>query len=240
MSEVFQRLISNNNLPRYLLKDPQPVQAMTLLYAGTAAVVTIDRHHLTTSVRGGSGANLDIDLQSYATISLLVTYINTQTGYTATAIAGGAPALSLMEVQNLSIITTALTLSAFTSLLWQIMYPIAWAIEDSTINQHGGLDETAIESGDDGWLDKWGNTYGFILRLPGESDAQYGPRIMKEVVRLRLSIAGIAIALMDAGVGSPLTSVTDGHHDAVWVMGDPLGKILIDRIHCWDVIWVQW
>lgn len=53
--------------------------AVTSATATIANVSGVPR--LTTSVSGGNGVNLDIDLRKYRTLSDLVTYIGTQTGY---------------------------------------------------------------------------------------------------------------------------------------------------------------
>jgi hypothetical protein len=60
--------------------------AITLGYEGTTATVTITDSLLTTSVTGGSGSNLSVDLSGFPTIADLASYINTQTGYTATVV----------------------------------------------------------------------------------------------------------------------------------------------------------
>lgn len=57
--------------------------AMTLSYTGTTATVTITDTLLTTTVVGGTGANLSIALADFGTIADLVAFIGTQTGYSA-------------------------------------------------------------------------------------------------------------------------------------------------------------
>jgi hypothetical protein len=60
-------------------------------YQGTTASMTISSTHLTTSVSGGSGSNLNLRLSDYRRLSDLANYINAQTGYTcavATALYG--------------------------------------------------------------------------------------------------------------------------------------------------------
>ena len=57
--------------------------ALKLSYVGTTATVTITGTSLSTSVTGGSGANLTLNFSNYPTLSDLVGYINSQTGYTA-------------------------------------------------------------------------------------------------------------------------------------------------------------
>lgn len=61
--------------------------ALQLGYAGTTAIVTISKsaQTLTTTVVGGAGAALTIDLSSYRTIADLAAFIAAQPGYSAAA-----------------------------------------------------------------------------------------------------------------------------------------------------------
>lgn len=72
--------------------------AMRVGYAGTTATLTINNTQLTTSVVSGLGGNLVITLSDFKTISDLVAFINSQTGYTAslsTTLTGQLPVASL-------------------------------------------------------------------------------------------------------------------------------------------------
>lgn len=85
--------------------------ALFVGYQGTTATLTIDQtaQTLTTSVTGGSGANLSIDLTQYTTILDLADFINSQTGYSASAAASAqqlAPS-ALDEVTTIGICSTA-------------------------------------------------------------------------------------------------------------------------------------
>ena len=60
--------------------------AMLIGYEGTTATCTITDTTLSTTITGGSGANLLVDLSQYSTISDLSAFINSQTGYTASAV----------------------------------------------------------------------------------------------------------------------------------------------------------
>lgn len=57
--------------------------SMLVGYNGTTASLSISGNTLSTSVTGGLGANLSINLASYSLLSDLVAYINSQTGYSA-------------------------------------------------------------------------------------------------------------------------------------------------------------
>lgn len=57
--------------------------ALKVGYNGTTATLTITSTALTTTVVGGTGANLSLKLADFRRLSDLAAYINTQTGYTA-------------------------------------------------------------------------------------------------------------------------------------------------------------
>jgi hypothetical protein len=52
-------------------------------YLGTTASLTISDSSLTTTVTGGTGSNLNIDLSKFSTVGVLVDYINSLAGYIA-------------------------------------------------------------------------------------------------------------------------------------------------------------
>lgn len=83
--------------------------AMTVGYQGSAATMTINQatSTLTTTVTGGSGANLSIDISQYNTIAQLAQFINSQTGYSASApaLAQQLPTSALDSVSAIGINT---------------------------------------------------------------------------------------------------------------------------------------
>ena len=83
--------------------------ALKLSYTGTTATVTITGTTLSTSVVGGSGANLSITLADFPTISDLATFINSQTGYSCavgSAVLGQLSAGALDDVAAQGICTS--------------------------------------------------------------------------------------------------------------------------------------
>jgi hypothetical protein len=82
--------------------------ALTVGYQGTTATMTIASGMLTTTVTGGSGANLSIALSQYSTIGTLATYISAQPGYSATALtsAQSLPPSALDAVSAIGIAST--------------------------------------------------------------------------------------------------------------------------------------
>lgn len=85
--------------------------AMEIGYQGTTATLSISSGTLSTSVTGGSGADLSIDLSQYQTVSDLVEYINSQTGYKAAATTAGVQLKpsDLDQVSGIGICTTSST-----------------------------------------------------------------------------------------------------------------------------------
>lgn len=64
--------------------------ALELGYIGTTATLTIAGNQLTTTVTGGAGANLSVDLNQFTTVADLASFISAQAGYVASATTFGA------------------------------------------------------------------------------------------------------------------------------------------------------
>lgn len=62
-----------------------PVIALSMGYEGTSGTVTVSSSMLTTTVVGGTGSNLSIELSQFTTIGQLAAYINSQPGYSASS-----------------------------------------------------------------------------------------------------------------------------------------------------------
>jgi hypothetical protein len=91
--------------------DVNPTIALSVGYAGTSATMTINQtaKTLATTVTGGSGANLSIDLTGFRTIADLATFIAAQPGYSASASASSqqAPTSTLDAVTAIGIAATS-------------------------------------------------------------------------------------------------------------------------------------
>ena len=79
-------------------------------YQGTTATMTVNQSTgmLTTTVTGGSGANLSVELSQYPTIGALATFIASQPGYSASAVpaANQLPTSALDSVSAIGICST--------------------------------------------------------------------------------------------------------------------------------------
>ncbi len=78
--------------------------AMKVSYkGGSAATMTITQKQLTTTVTGGSGVNLTVLFSQFPTLNDIVSYINAQTGYSAslgTAVLGALPGSALDDTTS--------------------------------------------------------------------------------------------------------------------------------------------
>lgn len=101
--------------------------ALAVGYEGTTATMDITDTTLTTTVTGGSGSNLSIDLSQYQTISELADYISSQTGYTATALSGSTQTSPV----RLDDVTGAGICSTGTGLLAGRIKAAAWSFQQA-------------------------------------------------------------------------------------------------------------
>lgn len=77
-------------------------------YAGTSASMTIGASTITTTVVGGTGANLSIRIADFATLTDLASYINSQTGYSCSVVSGfGQINPSALDEDTFNIAATA-------------------------------------------------------------------------------------------------------------------------------------
>jgi len=86
-----------------------PVIALSMGYEGTSGTVTVSSTMLTTTVVGGTGSNLSIELSQFTTIGQLAAFINSQPGYSASANAAvnSTPPSALDEVTAVGIASSS-------------------------------------------------------------------------------------------------------------------------------------
>jgi hypothetical protein len=97
--------INNSSTGLSETHDVEPAVSLMVGYAGTTATLTIASGMLTTTVTGGSGANLSIALSQYNTVAALAAFIASQTGYSAQSAssANQSPTSSLDSVAAIGI-----------------------------------------------------------------------------------------------------------------------------------------
>lgn len=199
-------------LNRAFSRDPVQFLAMRLRYDGTMTWAVEDAV-LTTTVAGGTGAPLVVDLTLY-TLAELANHLGAQPGYTVVYRASGEASLvgarTLMGGSSDQDTSNGDHLYAFTSLTWA--YLDANAVELKTAREQifQMLRQMVVPTAENEWLDELGGYYN-VPRNNGETDALYGPRIVYEVIRPRNNNKAIEIAISVAtgGLPSKVTDVTE-------------------------------
>lgn len=85
---------------------------------------------------------------------------------------------------------------AFTSILWALLASYSGELRMAGAQVKQALRQMVLHQSELEWLDLWGTLYG-VPRKDGELDAAYGPRIVREVLRLRVNAHGIEAAILD-------------------------------------------
>lgn len=206
-------------LHRVFDPDPEQFLALRINYAGTSMVWTVADNTLTTSVVGGPGANLSINLVDY-TFGQLLDYIAARPGYTVQ---------SSMSSDRLSLSARTLIdgtgdpaqsngdhLYAYASVLWVFLGAVAEQLRAAGAQIPNAIKQMTVTEASDDWIDELGGYYG-VKRQQGETDASYGPRIIAEVVRPRCN--NIAMEAAISLYTGQATKVTD-----VVIYGDSFPK----------------
>lgn len=173
-------------LNRVFDKAPGEFLALRLSYGG-GLTWRVENAVLYTTVTGGIGQNLTVDLSQY-TIASLVAYLAAQPGYSVLYADGTDSAqLSariLLDGSNDIATSNGDHLYAYTNVLWAFLEAAANELDQAKAAIVEMLKQMSTLTASDIWLDELGGYYG-IPRLSGELDASYGPRIIAEVLRAR-------------------------------------------------------
>ena len=202
-----QKLLSF--LHRVFDKDPASFLALRLQYDGGLTWQIADAR-LTTTVAGGSGANLSVDLSQY-TVAGLVGFIAAQPGYSI-------PYADRSELATLSArvlldgsgdigLSNGDHLYGYTNELWSYLEASASELQTAAAQIPEAIAQLSTKTSRDYWLDVLGDQYG-VRRVSGESDDLYGPRIIAEVVRPRGNNVAIEAAIREfTGQSATVTDV---------------------------------
>lgn len=160
---------------------------------------------LYTSVTGGSGAALEVDLTQY-TLGELANYLSAQPGYSVPfRVANELSLLGariLLDSSGNQDKTNGDHLRAFTSLTWAYLDANAVELKAAREQIYQMLRQMNVVTGENEWLDEIGGYYN-VRRRDGEIDSLYGPRIIEEVIRPRNNNKAIDIAISRATGGLP-------------------------------------
>lgn len=183
-------------LNRVFDKDPQQFLALRLRYDGQMRWEISDAT-LTTSVVGGSGLPLSVDLRQF-TVSQLVSHLAAQPGYRIEYATTGADAQLgarvLLDGSGDQDLSNGDHLTGYSSVLWAFLESFAAELREAAEQIAQMLRQMSIRTAEDVWLDELGDYYG-VPRLAGESDGAYGPRLIAEVLRPRSNNVAIAQAI---------------------------------------------
>lgn len=195
-------------LHRVFSSDPEQFLAIRLRYDGAMSWKIADGI-LTTSVSGGSGSALNVDLTT-RTIASLASYLTAQAGYTVEFSIGGAQAgLSarvLLDGVNNQDNSNGDHLYAFTSLIWAYLDAAAIELAEAKAAIVEMLKQMSVSTSSGEYLDDLGDQYG-IKRLIGETDVIYSNRIIASIIRPKGNNIAIEMAIESATGGFRSTVV---------------------------------
>ena len=205
-------------LHRVFDPDPERFIALRIRYGG-GLVWTVSEGVLTTTVSGGIGSNLTINLVNY-TIRQLINFLSQQPGYSVTSSASSEQmslsARILIDGSGNIAASNGDRLFAYTSLVWVYLESVGVELRAAKAQIPQALNQMSITTASDDWIDELGAYYG-VPRLQGENDASYGARIIAEVVRPRSNNVAMEAAI--SYYTGQKTKVTD-----VTVYGDRFPK----------------
>jgi hypothetical protein len=195
-------------LNRVFDKDPHQFLALRVDYSGGMLTWTIADGVLTIT-SSDTVVNVSVALSGY-TLLTLAGYLAGQDGLQISALpSDGSSALSalvLVEGTGTTNQPNGDGIFAYTSLLWAYMGACANELVAVQAAIAAMPLEMSTTTADGEWLDFIGNMFG-ILRLPGEMDQSYGPRIPAEVVAPLSNGIAIQQAITNS-TGQPCT-ITD-------------------------------
>lgn len=142
---------------------------------------------------------------------------------TASPAEGVISALALMDGSGDQATSNGDLISAYTSLLWAYLEPVALELQRAEEQIERMLLQLSTRTASGEWLDFLGSFYA-VPRLDGESDTAYSGRIIAEVLRPRGNGLAMAMAIKDA-TGQDVT-VTD-----VTIYGEPVPNYGGSYIH---------
>lgn len=192
--------------------DPDPEQFLALRISYSAGMTwTVSDGVLTTSVVGGPGENLTIDLTTL-TVRQLVSYVSQQPGYTVLyADNGNNAALSarvLIDGTGDIAQSNGDHLYGYTSLVWAYMEAVGVELKAAKAQIPEAIKQLSVPTASSDWLDELGSYYN-VPRLQSEADTAYGARIIAETVRPRTNNVAIERAIsFYTGQATKVTDVT--------------------------------
>jgi hypothetical protein len=182
-------------LYKKISRDPLQFLALRLTADGLGMTWQVADDVLTTAPLGGGIAQpLTIDLTQYTILSL-VGFLAAQPGYTVlyidTTARGTLSAAVLLDATNDSRQSNGDHFFGYQSRLYAWLNTLAGPLKTAAIAICAMPAEMSTTTADGPWLDFLGGYYD-VPRQAGEADAQYGPRIIAEVISPKSNNVAIA------------------------------------------------
>ena len=216
--KLTQRLISYLN--RVFDRGPGEVLALRLRYDGDGMTWRVADGVLTTSVIGGTGSALSVNLAGY-TVADLCVFLAAQPGYSVEyqdmSTFTGRSALVLLDGSGDQGTSNGDHLYGFTSVLWAYMDAVASELTLLKASISEAILQMSAKTASDEWVDEHGTFYK-VARGINESDSVYAARIVSEVVKARGNNVAISQAIKTAAMADvvfvadygTITEATDG------------------------------
>lgn len=197
-------------LHRVFDQDPEQFLALRISYSA-AMSWTVSEAVLTTSVVGGPGQNLSVDLTTLS-LGQLVDYVSAQPGYSVLYADGSGnlelSARVLIDGSGDIAQSNGDHLYAYTSLVWAYMESVGVELKAAKAQIPEAIKQMSIPTASSDWIDELGAYYG-VPREQGENDGSYGARIIVETVRPRANNVAMEQAISYyTGQSTKVTDVT--------------------------------
>lgn len=184
-------------LHRVFDKDPVQFLAFRLSYVGGSMSWKVADGVLTTTVDGGPGENLTVDLSDY-TVRDLVPYLAAQPGYVVLSMDGSENAdlsarVLLDDARSIDQ-SNGDHLYGYTSFLFSYLEAQAVELQAAEVQIRQALRQMNTKTAEGEWQDEHGSYLG-VPRLQDEPDSQYGPRMIAEILRPRGNNVAIEMAI---------------------------------------------
>lgn len=224
-------------LNRVFNKAPGDTLALRLSYDGGMSWRVADGV-LTTTVSGGSGAGLTVDLSGY-TLASLAGYLASQPGYSVPFVTSdpdltGVSALALIDGGADIATSNGDHLQAYTSALWAIMEPQSYQLTLARQAIAKAPRELSVPTAEGEWLDELGSQYG-IPRNDGELDGVYAARMIATIgrplannVAMEAAINVVTGGLRASVVDAPARAFTSPYAGTSYGLFDVVYSIALD------------
>lgn len=193
---ILARLLASIN--RAFDKDPDAFLGLRLQYDGGMQWQVLDGV-LTTTVQGGTGAALRIDLAPLSLLELAGS-LAMQPGYSVPYLADvsnrGGSALRLLQTTGDIRTSNGDHFFAYTNVLYAYLDAMGQELDLARQAIAAIPDELSVTSANGEWLDFLGSYY-FVRRLSGEVDGLYARRIISETLRAKGNNVALEMAIQD-------------------------------------------